>query len=81
MKEKETILRIVLKGLILGDAILDDHRIESSCTLYHCIHIDNHGVVSFDNLGLSLINCPLSFENLMRSNFSRSSCCEFSFVD
>ena len=50
IEEKETIIVIVLKDLVLGDAIPDDHRIESSCTLYHCIHLGNHDVASFDNL-------------------------------
>ena len=61
MEEKGTIL----KGLVLDNAILDDHKIGSFCTLYHCIHVDNHGVASFDNLRVSLMNCLLSFENLM----------------
>ena len=38
------------EGLVLDDAIPDDNRIGSSCTLYHCIHLDNHGAASFDNL-------------------------------
>ncbi len=46
----ETVLGIVLKGLVLGNAIPNDHRIASFCTLYRCIHLDNHGVASFDNL-------------------------------
>ena len=50
MEEKETILGIVLKGLVLCDAIPDDNRIGSSYILCHCIHLDNHSVTSFDNL-------------------------------
>ena len=68
-KRIETILGIVLKGLVLGDAIPDDNRIESSFISCHCIHLDNHGVASFDNLWLSLMNCPLSFEILMWLSF------------
>ena len=46
MEEKGTIL----KGLVLDDAILDDHKIGSSCTLYKGIHLDNHGLASLYNL-------------------------------
>ena len=49
-KRNKTILGIVLKGLVLGDAIPDDHRIEYSYTLCYCINLDNHGFAYFDNL-------------------------------
>ena len=51
-KRIETILGIVLKGLVLGDVILDDSRIGSSYILCHFIHLDNHSVTYFYSLTL-----------------------------
>ena len=49
-KRIETILGIVLKGLVLDDAISDNHRIGSLGILCHFIHLDNHSFASFDIL-------------------------------